>query len=86
MRSLLTRLKELVRAAKRFPQVEPQIGYLTKLPREYEGERHIVSVGRLADGNFRWEERPGTPPANNDDSDAPMLIRVIAVPSPVGRA
>ena len=49
MRSLLTRLKRLehVRAAQRRPQIELQIGSLKRLPPEYTGERHFVTVGRL---------------------------------------
>ena len=61
MRSLLTRLKRLerVRAAERQPPIELQIGYLKKLPPEYTGERHVATVGRLSDGKYQWEERPG---------------------------
>jgi len=78
MRSLLTRLKRLenVQAAERLPQVELQIGYLKKLPPEYVGERHVVTVDRLADGKYHWEERPGPTPANEDDDDALMIIRI----------
>jgi hypothetical protein len=78
MRSLLTRLKRLehVRAAERTPQIELQIGYLKTLPPDYTGDRHIVTVGRDPDGNYRWEERPGPAPANEDDDDARTIIRV----------
>jgi len=78
MRSLLTRLKRLenVRAAQRLPQVELQIGYLKKLPPEYTAERHVVTVGRLSDGKYQWEERPGPAPANEDDSAARMIFRI----------
>ena len=40
-----------------------QIGYLEKLLPDYIGERHIVTVSRDQDGNYRWEERPGPAPA-----------------------
>ena len=78
MKSLLTRLKRLehVRAAERLPQIELQIGYLKKLPPEYVGERHVVTVGQLPDGSYHWEERPGPAPANEDDGDAGMIIRI----------
>jgi hypothetical protein len=78
MRSLLTRLKRLenVRAAQRWPQIEVQIGYV-KLPPEYTGERHVVTVGRLPDGKYQWEERPGPPPAHEDSGT--QIIRVILV-------
>ena len=82
MRSaLVTRLKRLenVQAAKRILRIELQIGYLRNLPPDYVGERHIVTVGRLADGKYQWEERPGAPPANEADGDSTMIIRVIAV-------
>ena len=79
MRSLLTRLKRLekVRAADRLPQIELQIGYLKKLPPEYTGERHVVTVDRLSDGTYHWEERPGPAPAIEDDGDARTIIRVV---------
>ena len=77
MRSLLTRLKRLehVQAAERWPQIELQIGYLKKLPPEYVGERHVVTVGRLADGKYQWEERPGPAPAE-EDADPRTIIRI----------
>ena len=53
---LLKRLKGLeeVRAVESQPPIELQIGYLKKLPEEYTGERHVVTVGRAADGTYRW--------------------------------
>jgi hypothetical protein len=79
MRSLLTRLKRLeqVRAAQCWPQIEVQIGqYAKKLPPEYTGERHVVTVGRLPDGKYQWEERPGPAPANEDDGDPRTILMV----------
>jgi hypothetical protein len=77
MRSLLTRLKRLehVRAAERLPQIEVQIGYLKRLPPEYVGERHVVTMGQLPDGKYQWEERPGPAPAE-EDADPRMIIRI----------
>jgi hypothetical protein len=49
-----------------------------ELPPEYAGERHIVTVGRDEDGNYRWEERLRRAPANEDDGKLPPL-RVIIV-------
>ena len=89
MRSLLTRLKRLehVRAAQRQPQFELQIGhYVKQLPPEYTGERHVVTVGRLPDGKYQWEERPGPAPANEDDGDPRTIIRVSLVGAKDGRA
>jgi hypothetical protein len=76
MRSLLTRLKRLekIRAAERLPQIEVQIGYLKRLPPEYVGQRHSVTVGRLPDGKYQWEERPGAPLDYEDDDH---ILRVI---------
>jgi hypothetical protein len=89
LRSLLTRLKRLenVRAAERRPQVELQIGhYVKELPSEYTGERHSVTVGRLADGTYHWEDRPGPAPANEDDGEARTILRIIPVAAKDGRA
>ena len=65
--TILTRLKRLeeVQAIENLLQVEFQIGYLKSLPVEYAGERHIVTVGRDADGTYEWEECRG--PAPHDE-------------------
>jgi hypothetical protein len=39
-----------------------KFAYLKLLPREYEGPRHIVKVGKGPDGRDECEERPGPPP------------------------
>ena len=85
--ALLRRLKRLeeVRAvgAGARPPLEWQIGYVKRLPHEYTCERHIVTVGRAADGKYRWEERRGAPPAN---ADAPTsIIRLFLVRTKDGR-
>jgi len=80
MRSaILARLKRLeqVRPAHSRPP-EFQIGYLERLPAEYTGDRHTVTVSRDPDGKYRWEERPGPAPANEDDGKPPPF-RVILV-------
>ena len=73
--ALLKRLQRLeeVRAAQPRP-LELQFGYLKKLPPDYTGERHVVTLGRLPDGNYQWEERPG--PANEDEDCSKMIIRI----------
>jgi hypothetical protein len=89
MRSLVTRLKRLenVRAAECQPHVELQIGhYVKELPPEYTGERHVVTVGRLSDGTYHWEERPGPAPGNEDDGDGLTILRIIPVAPKDGRA
>ena len=50
--ALLKRLKRLeeVGAVVAEQPVELQIGYLKRLPAEYDGERHVVIVGRHTDG------------------------------------
>ena len=57
--ALLKRLKRLeeVRVVGSRPPMELQIGYIKKLPANYTRERHVVTVGRAADGTYRWEER-----------------------------
>jgi len=50
-----------------------QYGYLKRLPEDYTGPRHTVTVRRLPPGPgaysgedwFEWEERPGPEPASN---------------------
>ena len=77
--ALLRRLKrlEVVRAVGSQPPVEFQIGYVKKLPQEYTGERHVVTVGRAADGTYRWEERRGAPPASEDSPKS--IFRIFLV-------
>ena len=80
MRSaLLARLKRLeqLRPADSRPP-EFQIGYLEKLPPDYTGDRHIVTVSRDPDGKYRWEERPGPASASQDDGKLPPF-RVVLV-------
>jgi hypothetical protein len=82
---LLTRLKRLeaVRAIESEPAVELEIGYLKKLPAAYTGERHEVTAGRLPDGTYLWEERPGPPPVSEDS--AKRIIQVVLVGTKDGR-
>ena len=85
MRALLTRIKRLetVHAVERQPRVEVQMGYLKKLPADYAGERHEVTAGRLPDGKYLWEERPGPPPVSEESNR--RIIRVIFVRAKDGR-
>jgi hypothetical protein len=88
MRSLLTRLKRLedVRAGEqRHRPLQLEFGYLKKLPPEYTGPRHTATVGRLANGYFKWEERPGLPPPGQDDLGDGNTIRINFVQSKHGR-
>jgi hypothetical protein len=84
--TLLKRLQRLeeVRAAEPRP-VELQFGYLKKLQPDYTGERHVVTLGRLADGNYQWEERPGPAPANGDEDYSKMIIRMNLVEAKHGQ-
>jgi hypothetical protein len=70
--ALLARLKRLeqLRPADSRPP-EFQIEYLEKLPPDYAGDRHIVTVSRDPDGQYRWEERPGPAPADENDGKLP---------------
>ena len=60
-----------------------QMGYLKKLPPEYAGERHVVTVGLGADGKYRWEERPGAPLVDEDSRTS--VIRIFLVRAKDGR-
>ena len=75
--ALLKRLQRLeeVRATEHRP-LELQFGYLEKLPPDYTGERHVVTLGRLPDGKYQWEERPGLAPANEDEDCSRTIIRI----------
>jgi hypothetical protein len=74
------RLERLeARAAEKDFQV--QIGYLKRLPADYQGDRHVVTVGQqAADGTrpdrYEFEERPGTAP---NESVAENILRVCLV-------
>jgi hypothetical protein len=58
--------------------IEWQMGYYQKLPPDYVGERHTVTVSRLPDGKYEWEERPGPAPTDGKD-DSKILIRITFV-------
>jgi hypothetical protein len=81
-RKLTNERLETKHAIERLPSVELQIGYLKKLPEQYAGERHVVTVGRDPDGNYLWEERPGLAPTNEEEGNARRIIRINLVPSP----
>ena len=53
---------------------EFQVGYLKKLPADYTGERHIVTVGRDPDGTYHWEERRGPEPDDKRASIPPFRV------------
>jgi len=70
----LQRLEE-VRATEHRP-LELQFGYLEKLPPDYTGERHVVTLGRLPDGNYQWEERLGPAPADEDEDCSKTIMGI----------
>jgi hypothetical protein len=84
--ALLKRLKRLeeVRVVETQPRVEFQIGYVKRLPHEYTGECHVVTVGRADDGTYRWEERCGAPSASEDGPTS--IIRIFLVRARDGRS
>jgi hypothetical protein len=71
--SRLARLERLNRLSTAPQRLRIQYGYLKKLPDDYIGPRHIVTVKQLPPGPsayssedwFEWEERPGPEPASN---------------------
>jgi hypothetical protein len=86
--AILTRLKRLedVQATQNPPLVESQIGYLKSLPAEYAGECHIVTVGRDADGTYKWEECRGPAPRDEGQVILPPFSVVLAPPEDVPSA
>ena len=68
----LQRLEEVCGVACQPPEF--QVGYLKKLPAEYAGERHIVTVDRDPDGTYHWEERPGPEPDDKRSSIRPIRV------------
>ena len=65
--------------------LQVRFGYLRELPPDYTGERHVVTLGRLPDGNYQWEERPGLAPANEDEDCAKTIIRINLVEAKHGQ-
>jgi hypothetical protein len=88
MRSLLTRLERLEQVRSVEQGNGPMIvefGYLVKrLPPDYSGPRHLVTVGRLPDGRHQWEERPGAPPDGEESQKRLMVEFVRAERDPDG--
>jgi hypothetical protein len=50
-----------------------------QLPREYNGPRHILTVGRRANGREECEERPGEPPPNHEPARDASVLRIYIV-------
>ena len=74
--ALRSRLQKLeIRAEPKKPPFF-RSGYLTTLPADYVGERHVAVVKRepgRASGNFEWcelEELPGPAPVDAQEEDA----------------
>jgi hypothetical protein len=88
MKSLLTRLKRLeeVRACEqRHGPLQLEFGYLKELPPEYASPRHTATVGRFANGYFKWEERPGPPPLGPDERRNGNTMRIVLVEARDGK-
>src|ERR1017187_8955272 len=87
-RPRLARLERLNRLSTGPQRLRIQCGYLKKLPDDYAGPRHVVTVRQLPPGPgaysgedwFEWEERPGPEPASNATSpNDVLLVRVCYV-------
>jgi hypothetical protein len=80
--AILTRLKRLeqVQSTENLLLVEFQVGYLKSLPAEYAAERHFVTVGRDAEGRYRWEERPGPEPNEDKRISIPPFRVILTAP------
>ena len=88
--SRLVRLERLNRLSTAPRRLRVQYGYLKKLPDDYTGPRHTVTMRRLPPGPgayagedwFEWEERPGPEPASNASAsggDDEILVHVCYV-------
>jgi len=71
LKRLLARLERLESRVTP-PRVPPlRYGYLTSLPDDYTGDRHVVIVSRTTQSNgtelCEFEERPGPAPAQKED-------------------
>jgi hypothetical protein len=60
-------------------RINLRFGYLTKLPRTYAGERHIVEIDRDAGELSVYEERPGLGPQIESDPNT-ILVMLVAGP------
>jgi hypothetical protein len=80
--ALLKRLKRLeqVQATEDLPSVEFQTGYAKRLPADYIGDRHLVTVGRDPDGLYHWEEQPGPEPDEGKRNFPPPFRVVLTSP------
>jgi hypothetical protein len=88
MRSLLSRLNRLekIQAIEQgYRPLKLEVGYLKELPPEYTGPRHAATVGRLPNGHFLWDERPGSAPPGHDDANDAHVMRIILVGAKDGR-
>jgi len=82
MRKLLLARLEKLKAQVTPPRVPPlRYGYLTRLPDDYTGERHVVIVSRTTESSGRelceFEERPG--PAIGPDEDAAFAVPALTI-------
>jgi hypothetical protein len=80
----LEKLEAVARETEDTNRVEVQLGCCQELPKDYVGERHIVEVSRLPNGDHEWEERPGPAP-NGDEGRSRHLVRVVFVNAKDGR-
>ncbi len=86
--SRLARLEQLNRLRWTPKRIRIQYGFLKKLPEDYTGPRHTVTVRRIPpawrtgsdEDWFEWEERPGPEPVSNATGpDDELVIQVCHV-------
>ena len=86
--SLLARLDRLEsRTISAERRIKIRMGNLKWLPREYDGERHIIMTGPVTDGegreSFEYEEVPGPDPnPHQPRRSGPQYIDVMFVDCP----
>jgi hypothetical protein len=79
----LAKAEATIEASEARHNVVVQFGHTQRLPASYVGERHIVTVSRLPNGHYEWEERPGPGPAEAESSSgASLAFRINFVGSP----
>jgi hypothetical protein len=77
---LISRVERLEARAKAKAPSALCSGFLTPLPQDYTGERHVVTVTREPTGSpgcfwCQYEERPGpAPPGLDDDADLHIYL------------
>ena len=84
--ALWRRLERLEASIVRARANKLRFGHIRELPREYQGDRHVIIAKRLGiqDGNewVEYEERPGPRPPGSQPDEGVAFDIVFVVPNP----